>query len=455
MTMRDTRPNGTVPLEERRSRSEADVGACRPRLTTVESVRHRIGDLLPQGVNRQLYDAATGRGYANLSDFLEFDHPLDEGERVRDHRGQPLSVFDHLLLLKGIRTQHAGGHPPSPVEAFGADEEARALFPEWAARQWEGGRRRAHGLVRPDGSPVSTRAPAQYLSGDYVAGSAQRPYDDDPALRFAAVEPAIPLTEMIARTRPNAGRDYRARRLATPAPADVRMLRVAEAAELPEAKILETQSIIQLFKYGRKLTISYEAARRLPLDDLATYIQLLGIQTEVDQVDAALDVMINGDGNPGTAAISYNLTALDPATTANNLTIPAWLAFITTWQNPYAMTAVIGQQAMIVKLLMLAMPNANVLAAALPVSTGIQQTFTPMSARLTQGQRYGISASAPANKLVGFDGRFALEQVRETGSQIAESERWITRQTESLTFSFNENYAVFLTGQAHILVVNA
>lgn len=438
MTMHDTRPNGApapagAPVTEAR----------RPRLSNVESVRHRLGDLLPQGVNRQLYDAATGRGYANLSDFLEGDHPLEPSERIVDARGQPLSVFDHLLYLKQIRSRSSGGQPSSPVEAFGHDEESRALFAEWTRRQWAASRTRA--------TTEGQRAPALYLSSDYIAGSIQRPYDEDRTLRVTEVEPAIPLTEMVARVRGNAGRDYRARRLTTPTAAEIRMLRVAEAAELPKAKIVESSSVIKLDKFGRALEASYESIRALPLDDFADYIRLLGVQTEVDQVAAALDVMINGDGNAGTAALSYNLTALDSGTTANNLTVAAWLNFITTWQNPYAMTAVIGQQAAIVKLLLLTMPNANLLATTLPLSSGIAQTFTPMSARLTQGQRYGITADAPAGKLVGFDGRFAIEHVRENGSQISESDRWITRQTEVLTFSFNEAFAVYINGQVHIL----
>jgi len=430
MTMTEIRPAQTRP-----------DGAARPRRPTIESMRARVGDLLVQMPTHNLQDAVVRDGWANLSDLLEAEDPSDQGDAALG-----LDAFQRMMLVKGINTASRPGRMADEVEAFGRDAEARALFPEWARRQWEAGRGAA---------PVTTRAPALYLSGDYVAGTIQRPYDDDRTLRFTETQPAVPLVEMIARTRGNAGRDYRARRLVQPAAADVRMLRVAEAAELPEAVIRETQSVIQLSKYGRKLTASYEALRRLPLDDFAVYIRLLGIQTEVDQVDAALDVMINGDGNPGTAATTYNLTTLDPGTTVNNLSVAGWLAFLTTWQNPYAMSAVIGQQAAIIKLLMLAMPSVNLLATTLPVSSGITQAFTPMNTRLTQGQRYGITASAPVSKLVGFDGRFALEQVRENGSQISESERWITRQTETLTFSFNEAFAVFITGQAHILNIAA
>lgn len=441
MTMLDTRPApGSNGAGDQR----------RPRLSSVEGVRHRLGDLLPQGVNRQLYDAATGRGYANLSDFLEGDHPLEPHERIVDQRGQPLSVFDHLLYLKQIRSRSSGGQPASLVEAFGQDDEARALFPEWTRRQWYAKR-----AVQPGTEPPTTRAPALYLSSDYIVGSIQRPYDEDTTLRATQVEPAIPLSEMIARVRGNNGRDYRARRLTQPTAAEIRMLRVAEAAELPKAKILETSSVITLEKYGRALEASYESMRRMPLDDFADYIRLLGVQTEVDQVSAAIDVMTNGDGNPSTAATSYNLTALDSSTTANNLTVAAWIAFLLTWTNPYAMTAVIGQAAAITKLLLLAMPNANLLATALPVSTGIQQSFTPMNTRLAQGQRYGITTDVASGKLLGFDGRFALEHVRENGSQISESDRWITRQTEVLTFSFNEAFAVYINGQAHILNLGA
>jgi hypothetical protein len=418
---------------------------------TITDVKARVGPLLDQMGGMNLYREAQKQGFANLSDFLEAEDPTDA-----DDRRLGLDAFGRMLMVKGIRTNShpSGAYRADVLESFGTDDVARALFPEWCRRQWHGARARQSGpqVYLAGGDGDGQRAPAIYLSGDYTVGSIQRPYDDDPTLRMAEMIPAIPLSEVVARTRLNDGIDYRARRLVQPvAAADIRLLRVAEGAELPEAKITETSTVLRLGKFGRKLRATYEALRRLPLDDLSLHIRLLSVQTEVDQVVAALDVMINGDGNPSTAGTSYNLTTLDPATTAQNLTVTAWLTFLTKWSNPYGMTAVLGNAGPIIKLLMLAMPNSNMPISMVPASTGIGQSFTPMNTRLAQGQRYGITADAPADKLVGFDGRFAIEHVRESGSEISESERWITRQTEVLTFSFTEGFAVLDPNSVRIL----
>lgn len=419
---------------------------------TIEAVRARVGPLLQQMPGMRLYRQAAEEGYANLSELLEDEDPTTAADARLG-----LDAFERMLLVKGIRTT---GHPEgvyvaSTGEAFMADEETKALFPEWVRRQWASARRRrppqVPGLALDPGD--GERAPAIYLSGDYTVGSVQRPYDDDTTLRLQGIEPAIPLSEVVARVRMNDGIDYRARWLVEPVDANaIRMMRVAEGTEIPKAKLMEKQSVIRLSKFGRALEITYEAARRLPLDDLAVHIRLLSVQTEVDQVAAARDTMVNGDGNAGTAGININLTTLDPTTTANNLTAAAWIAFLTEWPNPYSLTGVLGQRAAILKLLMLSLPTNNPLLSQLgPQQAPLAQAFRPMNPNIPSGQAYGIDPDAPANKLIGFDGRFAVEHVRENGSVINEAERFITRQVEVMTFSFNEGFSVFRPNTVRVL----
>jgi hypothetical protein len=106
------------------------------------------------------------------------------------------------------------------------------------------------------------------------------------------------------------------------------------------------------------------------------------------------------------------------------------------------MTHVIAREAEMLKLLMLAAPNANPYVTSAGFPDTLRQGFTPIDTRLGDGIRFGISDDVAASTWLGFDGRLALEHVVEAGSDIQESVRWITRQVEELTFSFNENYAV-------------
>jgi hypothetical protein len=394
---------------------------------------------------QKLRHAAKDAGFKNVSAFLEHLDPSDAQER-RDG----LDGWTRLLMAADIRVNSDpyGAYYAHPTSRL-LEPDVRDLFPEWARRAFVSGtspeiRRKA----------AEQRANAEYLSSDFAVGTLQRPYDDDRALRVTQVEPAIPLAAVISRSRANQGQDYRSRYLTKPAAGDVRMLRVAELTELPAATLTESTRAIRLSKFGRKLVASYEVLRRTQLDDLQEHIRQLALQTEVDQVAAAVDVMINGDGNSGTSAVVYNLTALDPSTTANNLTLLAWLAFRLKWTNPYAPTAVLGRAAEMLKVLTLTIGNANTLTTSAGLAS-IQQELRPMNNRLADGLLYGITDDAPASRLVAFDGRFAVERVVETGSEIAETDRFITRQAEEMTFSFNEAYAIIDAEAVKVLRLDA
>lgn len=407
----------------------------------VRDMKARVGDLLERMPGRRLYDEAKAAGCGTLSQFLETEDPSTAEERRAG-----LDAFTRMLEVADIVTtsDRYGSFYADPLEKFGTDDTTRAIFPEWTRRQWDGNH------------PLSKRAQATYLTSDFGVGTIQNPIVDDtsePA--FLDIEPAIPLGEVISRTRSVASRDVRRRVMTTPAAADIRMLRIAEATELPRAKITESSTINRLAKFGRAVEGSYEALRSMPVDELAMHIRLLALQNEVDQVAVAVDTAINGDGSTSSSAEVFNLTTLDPGTTANNLTTAAWLAFMTKWANPFALTHVVGQQAMILKLLMLNVGNANMLLSGAPAESGLRQTFTPINNRLAGGVRFGILDSAPANQLIGFDARFAIEHLRLAGFDVSEAERWITRQVEVMTFSFWESFATGHQDAAKILRLDA
>ncbi len=414
-------------------------------MVAIYQTRQGMKDAFDMLGARKLRHTAKEKGFKNVSAFLEHLDPSDAQER-RDG----MDGWTRLLMAADVRVNS------DPYGAYYAhtaaklmEEDTRDLFGEWARRAFVSGtspetRRRA----------AEQRASAEYLSTDFVSGSIQRPYDDDRTLRHTLVEPAIPLAQILARTRANQGQDYRSRYLTRPAAGDVRMLRVAELTELPAATLTESQRAIRLSKFGRKLVASYELLRRTQLDDLQEHIRQLAIQTEVDQVAAAIDVMINGDGNAGTSATVYNLTTLDSGASAGSPTLLAWLNFRLKWANPYAATAVIGRAAEMLKILSLTTGNANTMATSANLAS-LQQELRPMNNRLADGLPYGITDDAPANRIVGFDGRFGVERVVETGSEIAETDRFIGRQAEEMTFSFNEAYAIIDAEAVKIMRLDA
>jgi hypothetical protein len=70
---------------------------------------------------------------------------------------------------------------------------------------------------------------------------------------------------------------------------------------------------------------------------------------------------------------------------------------------------------------------------------------------LRDGVRYGITPDVPADKLVGLDASRALERVIEIGSNIQEIERFARNQTQVLTMTEVEAFAILQPGTVKTL----
>lgn len=420
----------------------------------VITLKERVGAILDRaatGGPTALRIAAASAGLPNVSALLERDDPSTP-EELR--RGETAYVRALAYLNIRVRSDRSGGWSASPVEAFRQSPQAMALFEEFCRREWVA----ARDLMTTPGHEAeiaAIRAQPLYLSGEYVAGSIQRPYVDDRRLSMTQLTPAIPFSAIVPMSTPSTGPDFRARYLVDPAAGDIRMLRVAEAAELPEASLREGQRAIRLYKFGRKLRASYETLRRTPLDQFAIYIRKLALQTEVDRVAAAIDVAINGDGNAGTAATVYNLTTLDPSTTAGNPTSLAWIRLRMKFKNPYALTVAIARELEMAKLVSLNVGTANLLVGSVNVPAPLRTDFTPINQALADGVRYGVTDDVAANYWLTMDARMALEHVYEVGSEIQEADRFISNQTEIMTFSVTEAMRVFEPGTVRMVNLNA
>ncbi|MCB9172347.1 MAG: hypothetical protein H6637_05425 [Ardenticatenales bacterium] len=378
------------------------------------------------GVYREAYESGT-----NLSVWLDRNMP-------RHNDG--MDGFQRLLFEANIATRSDtdAGVYADEWDDFNATPEARALIPEWIAREWRSvqlGRR-------------YTSQRALYTSDDAALGTIENAYRESGTERWdQQLAPAIPVSELVALTTPIQGDAYKAWYLVSDTD-EQRMARVAEGAEIPRYKLVSGEKVINLYKYGAALEATYEQLRRQRIDRIAMHIQRMAVQAEVDKVSAILDVIVSGDGNSNTAAEVHDLTDLDTGTTANNLTLAAWLAFKMEFENPYMLTHVIAQTGPTLDLMLLNIGSANVPLLALQSEFG---GFTTINPGLRDGVRIGWTSDAPASKIVGFDARFAIERVVEIGAAIQEIERFISRQVELITMTEVEGYAVFDADAAHIL----
>jgi hypothetical protein len=355
-------------------------------------------------------------------------------------KGDDLDAFGRMMQEAGIRTRSnpQAGWWASRADAFLQNAATRALLFEFGARNWRNVSMRDVGV-----------RDVTHLSTDYIPGSIMRPWDDGRAPRWSEqMAPAIPLSEIVGVTSPINGNIYRNLYIEWDAD-EARMARVAQGADIPLAKIATSQTVINLYKYGRGLRATYEALRQMRVDRMAWFFQMLAIQAEMDKVAAALDVMVNGDGNSGSAAEVINLTTLDPDATPPNLTLKAWLAFKMRFAMPYMLTHALMRENVALQLAMLNTGSANV-----PLSTvnlgGLGTNLVPINS-FADGTRYGWTAEAPANVIVGYDRRFAIERATEVGATIQEQDRFILNQTEVVTMTETEGCAVLDRNAAKIL----
>lgn len=381
----------------------------------------------------ELHREAINNGMT-LSRYLEAIDPTPKGER--------LDAFSRQLREANLvtRSNPAAGWWCSEAGEFLRDSAGRALFAEWYARTW----REVAFATRQQ-----QRANSIILSGDFALGSTERPWPDagQPAWQNQIV-PAIPLSELVAMTTPISGEGFK-RLYMTYDAAAVRLYRIGETAEVPMANLTTSERQYSIRKYGRGLRISYEALRRQRIDKIAWWVRWQALQAEIDKTVAAMDYLVSGDGNANTAATSYNLTTLDPDATVGELSLKGWLNFRLQFAQPYIPTTALMRQDVALQLILLNTGSANIPLQGANFN-GIGNTLAPINTT-ADSLRYGWTSDAPSNKIVVFDNRMALEQVVEIGSEIRETERFITNQTEVMVMTENSGFAVLDANGTKIL----
>lgn len=379
-----------------------------------------------------VYRAAYKEG-KNLSVYLEERDPSDQ-------YNDGLDAFQRLLKVAGVRTRgysHTGMAASTWEEVY-QNPQTRALLPEWMARQWRSVQK---------GKPYSTRD--IYQSQDEVPGSWANPWTDASGARWdLRIAPQIPIDSLIALTTGINGDAYRAYYLTNNA-TQQGMTRVAEGAELPRVKLTGGEQTVRLYKYGRALEATYEQLRRQQLDKISLHIQRMAVQAEIDKLETVVTTLISGDGNNGTAATEYDISTIDSGWTSG-LTLRGWLGFKMKFVSPYMGMIALAREATVLDAMLLNVGSANVPLVTIATPSGFGY-FSAINEGLADNVRIGWTDTVPANKMLVFDPRFALERVVEIGGDVSEVERFTLNQTETLTISEVEGYAIMDSNAALVL----
>ena len=322
--------------------------------------------------------------------FTQVLESLDPSENYRGTALEGTDAFQRQLKRFGILAKGVGS---SPVEKFFRTMDSAVLFPEYIAR----------------------------------------------SVRQGMEEHDI-LPSIVATTTMIDAMDYRS--IYSDAGEDDKLLRdVAEGTAIPETQVKTKEHLVQLHKRGRMLVASYEAIRFQKLDLFGVMLRQIGAHIQKMQLQDALAVLMDGDGN-GNAAAVYAVGSEPISGTAGTLAYDQLVEF---WGqfDPYTMNTILCSTGTMTKLLKI--PELQDAAAGLNFQ-GTGAIGTPLGAKLHR------TAALDEGLLIGLDNRYALEQIR-CGDVLVEYDKLIDRQLERAAITSISGFGKICTDAAAVLRV--
>ena len=321
--------------------------------------------------------------------FTQVLESLDPSENYRGTALEGTDAFQRQLKRFGIRAKGPGS---SPVEKFFSTTDSAVLFPEYIARTVRQG-----------------------------------------------VEENDILPSIVATTTVIDSMDYRSI-YSNAKDGDKALLGVAEGTAIPETQIKTKEHLVNLTKRGRMLVASYEALRFQKLDMFGVMLRQIGAYIQKQQVEDAVDVLVNGDGNDNELA---EYTPGDGTITAGgnlnyDMLVDLWCQF-----DPYTMNTMLCSNSTMTKLLKI--PELQNPMTGLNFQ-GTGKAGTPLGAQV---HRTGAVADGV---IIGLDNRYALEQVR-VGDVLVEYDKLIDRQLERAVISTICGFGKICTDAAAVLNV--
>ena len=317
----------------------------------------------------------------SFSQVLEREDP---SERYKGTSLEGLDAFQRQLKRFDIKVK---GEASDPVEAFFRTSDAAVLFPEYISRTVR------QGMEEGDVLPHITAAVTRIDGMDYRSISSEAVGEEK-------------------KLRP-----------------------VPEGTMIPSTTIKVQANLVKLKKRGRMLVATYEAVRFQKLDLFSVTLRQIGAHIARTQLEDAVDVLINGDGNENPAAV----TTLEAGKGLDyEALVDFWAKF-----DPYVMNTLLVSGDVMLQLLKL--PEfQNPLTGLNFQGTG--KLTTPLGATLLR------TSVLPVKTAVGLDRRFALEMVR-SGDVVVEYDKLIDRQLERAAITTISGFAKVFPKASQVLKV--
>lgn len=329
--------------------------------------------------NIKLEKGMYGNGNRSFTEILE---SLDPSENYRNTDMEGLDAYQRQLKRFDIKV---GGQNSDSVSKFFQTSDSAALFPEYVSRAVKQG-----------------------------------------------MERADILSDIIAAKTVIDGMDYRTV-VSVPAESDKALKPVAEGAYLPQTTVKTGEHLVKLQKRGRMLVASYEAVKFQKLDLFTVTLRQIGEYIARQQLNDAVDVIINGDGN---SAAAGTVSSAEAGSISYDDLVNLWSQL-----SPYQLNTMLAPTGAMTKLLSIAeMKDSN---AGLDFH-GSGRMITPLGAKLLHVP--GITGS----KVIGLDKNCALEMV-QSGSIIMDHDKLIDRQLERTAISCITGFAKIFPDSAKII----
>ena len=326
----------------------------------------------------------------SFSQVLEREDP---SERYKGTSLEGLDAFQRQLKRFDIKVKGEGS---DVVERFFQTSDAAVLFPEYISRTVRQGME--EGDILPQiTAAITTIDGLDYRSITSQSGGAAKKSDEEEKMMAAADE--------------DEDEDETSDGSVIP-----------EGADIPETTIKVQANLVKLRKRGRMLVASYEAIRFQKLDLFSVALRQIGAYIARTQLEDAVKVLINGDGNKNPA----DTTKLEGKPFDYNALVEFWAKF-----DPYVMNTLLVSGDVMLQMLKMK-EFQNPLTGLNFQGTG--QLTTPLGATLLR------TSVLPENIAVGLDKRFALEMV-QSGGVMVEYDKLIDRQLERAAITTISGFA--------------
>ncbi|RFB35726.1 phage major capsid protein [Brevibacillus sp. VP] len=208
---------------------------------------------------------------------------------------------------------------------------------------------------------------------------------------------------------------------------DVRLQRVTEGAPMPRTKISLGDKEITIYRYARMLEATYQAVRNSKLNVYGLQLQQFGAQLALDEVLAAVEVLINGDGGvPG--ADTFKLSELGGK--ANEITYKPYVKFKNKFKQAYKPNIFLAKEDLYTDIITLPEFN-NALLGFMYAKTG--QPDKIIGAELERCD------DVPENLLIGLDTRYALNRI-VAAPLMFEYDKLIDTQVKQTAISYEGGF---------------